>query len=282
MSLIRFRPASPLDTYVECFWWSERNDAQAYCEHMLPSGSAQLVFALHETPMVCRSASSSTSPVIWSRGVVHGPQGNYFISGPKPPGASAGVALRPGRAAAILGIPMTELTDRHITLDALWGSRGRALHEQLMAANDAHEVFRVLEQALTARLTRPLLIHPAVAHALAPRANSWPSTRVSDIQREAGCSPKHFIAQFRAAVGLTPKHYYRVKRFKAVLERLAGSNAVNLADVAASAGYSDQSHLTREFRDFAGITPTQYRPRDADSVLHHRVLEPASGSGRGR
>ena len=271
MPLIRYRPAPPLDSYVECFWWSERSAPQTCSEHMLPSGCAQLVFALHDTPIVCRAGSSATDPVIWSRGVVHGPQWQYFISGPKPPGASAGVAFRPGAAGALLGVPIAELTDRHTPIDALWGGRGRDIRERLLAAQTPDEIFRLLEQDLTARLKRPLLIHPAVARSLAPGTPVSSPTRVRDIQREAGCSPKHFIALFRAAVGLTPKHYYRVRRFKAVLDRLASGGEANLADVAAMAGYSDQSHLTREFRDFAGITPTQYRPRDADSALHHRV-----------
>jgi len=85
---------------------------------MLPGGSAQLVFALHKMPMVCRPGPSSMDSVHWSRGVVHGPQWNYYIAGPKPGGAVAGVSFRPGAAGAILGVPITELTDRHITLEA--------------------------------------------------------------------------------------------------------------------------------------------------------------------
>jgi AraC-like DNA-binding protein len=127
----------------------------------------------------------------------------------------------------------------------------------------------VIEQELVARLARPLLVHPAIAHALAPHAAGWAHTRVIDIQREAGYSPRHFIALFRAAVGLTPKHYYRVKRFAAALQSLASGRGTNLANLAASLGYSDQSHFTREFRDFAGITPRQYRPRGPDSAFHH-------------
>ena len=275
MDYIRYRPAAPLDTYVELFWWSQRAAPQLACEYMLPGGSAQLIFALHETPIVCRPSTTSTDSVIWSRGVVHGPQWNYFVSGPKPRGAVVGVAFRPGAAGAILGVPITEVTDRHITIDELWGDRGRALHDRLLAANHPFDVFRILEQALTARLKRPLLIHPAVAHALAARSTSGSSTRVSDVQRGAGYSPKHFIELFRSAVGLTPKHYYRVQRFTTVLQGLASGKAVKLADLAAEAGYSDQSHLTREFRDFAGITPTQYRPRGPDSVLHHQVQDSA-------
>jgi AraC-like DNA-binding protein len=139
----------------------------------------------------------------------------------------------------------------------------------------------MIEQELMARLRRPLLIHPAIAHALAPHATGWAHTRVMDIQREAGYSPKHFIALFRAAVGLTPKHYYRVKRFTAALQGLASNGATSLANLAASLGYSDQSHFTREFREFAGITPRQYRPRGPDSTLHHLVsgsTSPRSGT----
>jgi len=145
------------------------------------------------------------------------------------------------------------------------------LHDQLLAAGNPSNVFRILERELTARLSRSHSLHPAVAHALANRSTSWSATRVSDVQREAGYSSRHFIALFRAAVGLTPKHYYRVKRFTTVLTHLASGNDATLAGVAASAGYCDQAHLTREFRAFAGISPTQYRPRGPDGLLHHRV-----------
>jgi AraC-like DNA-binding protein len=270
MQLIRYRPAAPLDAYIEWLWWSQRDQVENSGEHMLPSGSAQLILALHEAPIICRPNAASSRSIVWSRGVVHGPQWSYYQSCAKPPGVVAGVAFRPGVAGAILGLPIAELTDRHVPIDALWGARGNGLREQLLAAGSPASVFRVLEAELTARLERPLLIHPAIAQALAVHSSGSAHSRVADIQRDVGYSPRHFIALFRAAVGLTPKHYYRVKRFNAVLRRIAANADESLADLAASTGYSDQSHLTREFREFAGITPTQYRPRDPGSILHHR------------
>jgi AraC-like DNA-binding protein len=283
MQMIRYRPAAPLDTYVECFWWSQRDQPETFGEHMLPSGSSQLVVALHDAPIACLSNSPSGDTLVWSRGVVHGPQWSYYKSGPKPAGATAGVAFRPGAAGAILGLPIAELTDRHVAIDALWGARGQELREKLLAARGATAVFGVLERDLGARLKRPLLIHPAVAHPHTFRSNACASRHVADVQREAGYSPKHFIGLFRAAVGLTPKHFYRLNRFTAVLRRLAHGDAESLADLAVSAGYSDQSHLTREFREFAGITPTQYSPRSPVGILHHRVSDSSIGRfGQGK
>ena len=273
MRIIRYRPASPLDACVECFWWSHRDQSETYGERMLPSGGAQLIFALHETPIVCRPSTSATDAVVWSRGIVHGPQWSYYESGAKPAGTVVGVSFRPGAAGAILGAPVTELAGRHVTIDALWGARGNALRDQLLDAQSPKIAFRILELALTARLRRPFLIHPAVARALALHPSV--PLRVADIQRAAGYSPRHFNELFRAAVGLTPKHYYRVKRFTAVVGRLAiGGMDNGLADLAASIGYSDQAHMTREFRECAGVTPTQYRPGGPDGILHQRVRDP--------
>jgi len=274
MRLIRYRPTSPLGAFVECFWWSQRDEPQPYGERMLPSAGAQLIIALHDTPIVCRPATSTAHPLVWSRGIVHGPQWNFYESGTKPAGSVVGVSFRPGAAGAILGAPITELTDRHVPIDAFWGSRGEALREQLLASHSPAAAFRILEEELIARLRRPLLIHPAIAHTLALHQNTGPTCRVADMQRAAGYSPRHFNALFRAAVGLTPKHFYRVKRFTEVLRSLAKGNIARLADLAASTGYADQAHMTREFREFAGVTPTQYRPRGPDSILHQRIHGP--------
>ena len=283
MAIVRYRPSAPLDSYVEWLWWSQRDSPQLYREHMLPSTSTQLIFALQDGAYTWQSKSSDETSTVWTRGVVHGPQWSYFVSGPKPCGVVAGVSLRTGAAGTVLGVPITELTDRHISIDALWGARGRSMHQRLLDADAPMAVLRALEQELMSRLTRPLLIHPAIAHALADPVQGWGFTRISNVQRQAGYSPKHFITLFRGAVGLTPKHYYRVKRFTAALQAIAGGASSSLAELAASLGYADQSHLTREFRDLAGITPTQYRPRGPDSVLHHMATGlPLRGPGGGK
>jgi len=273
MQLIRHRPAAPLDRYVQCLWWSRRDEPQGYCEHILPSGGVQLLFALHETPIVCWPGSPSKRRIEWSDSLVHGPQWNYYIAGPKPRGPIVGVAFRPGAAGAVLGLPMAELADHHVSLSTLWGESGRELHERLMAARDPIDVFSVLEQDLCARIQRLFLMHPVIAHALSTCSTTGSAVRVAEIQREAGYSPRHFIALFRAAVGLTPKHYYRIQRFNGVLRLLASRDGRNLAEIAALGGFADQAHFTREFRELAGITPTQYRPGGFDRPLHHRATD---------
>jgi len=269
MVLIRHRPAAPLDRYVEYFWWSRRDTPQLFHEHMLPSGSAQLVFALHDSPIICRAGTSSGASVEWSRGVVHGPQWRYYIAGHKPCGIVVGVSFKPGAAGAILGVPVTEVTDRHIRIDELWGTRGTSLQEELRQEDEPTAVFQLLERRLIERLTRPLLIHPAVAHALDSLNSARLLCRITDIQRESGYSARHFIALFHSAVGLTPQHFSRVQRFTTVLKQLAANSKTDLAATAALAGYSDQAHMSRDFRDFAGITPTQYRPAGDDRIFHH-------------
>jgi AraC-like DNA-binding protein len=279
MRLIRHLPAPPLKRYIECFWWSHREQSQAHSEHMLPSGSAQLVFPLHERPMRWQP-STGGSPTVWSGAIVHGPQSSFYVTGPKPKGGAAGVSFRPGAAGALLGVSMEELSDRHVNLDAIWSARGVDLHHRLMSVGTPEEIFRILEQCLSTRIHRPLLIHPAVARALASSSAVSAPASVAELQRASGYSPRHFIALFRSAVGLKPKQYYRIRRFNGAVRRIAARDRHGLCDIAAEAGYSDQAHLTREFRELAGTPPTQYRPSDVDRPLHHRVAAESAPVGR--
>ncbi len=279
MHLIRYRPAPPLDCFIECLWWSHRDEPLKYREHMLPSGTGQLIFALHETPMSCGSPAAPDS-IAWAGSIVHGPQSSYYLAGPKPRGGAIGVAFRPGGAGALLGASMSDLAEHHVSLETLWGPRGVDLHHRLLEAAKPQEALRILELSLRRQIHRALLIHPAIAQALVLHpGDESPSARVAHVQRASGYSPRHFIALFRAAVGLKPKHYYRIRRFNFALRRLAADPGRPLGDIAALAGYADQAHLTREFRELAGIAPTQYRPQGVDRPLHHRgaALEGADG-----
>lgn len=246
---------------------------------MLPTGAASLVFLLDDVVLSGWAPGLEDKPFRWSHGILHGPQARYYTAGPKPPVVSVGVAFRSGAVASMVGLPACEILDQHVPLDELWGSRALTIHERLHAATGPNEAFAVLEAELRARLTRPLLMHPAVAYAIARLETGCSRTRISELREEVGYSSRHFIALFRSAIGLTPIRYSRIRRFAAVLRSLTQSGTSDLADLAIAAGYADQSHLNREFREFSGTTPLLYRPRDAASP-HHHSLGPANRQRR--
>jgi len=282
MKPLRYRPAAPLDRFVDCFWWSRRETPQTHWEYLLPSGHAQLVFALHDAPLTCVPCGDAV-PLVWTGSLLHGPQRRYYAAGPKPCGAVVGVSFRPGGVGAMLGIAAAGLADSHVGLDALWGHRARLLREELLGAPTPVAMFRILERRLAEPLRWSLAMHPAVAQALsdwrgvALHERPAAGLRVGDVggargeRGYGGYSAKHFIACFREAVGMTPKHYLRIQRLNDALRALARDPRPPLADVAARAGYADQSHFTRECRELAGCTPNRYRALDAGSPLHHVV-----------
>lgn len=81
---------------------------------------------------------------------------------------------------------------------------------------------------------------------------------LAEIAEAAGVSTSHFAALFRASTGLAPHQYLIRCRVERAKELLACED-VSLAQVAARAGFCDQSHLTRHFKRLVGLTPAVYR-----------------------
>ncbi len=64
--------------------------------------------------------------------------------------------------------------------------------------------------------------------------------------------------RFTAAVGIGPKRFARIARFRWLLAELERPDRPRWADLAAAAGYTDQAHLIREFAELSGETPARY------------------------
>jgi AraC-like DNA-binding protein len=183
------------------------------------------------------------------------------------------VMIKPGGARPLLGVSPGDLRDRQVSLEDIWGRGAARLHRRLAHAEGPREIFRILGENLTAAASREYPRRSALAGPLAGAlaAAERPGLTVSDLARHSGLRPKRLIRVFADEVGLTPKLYLRIARFERLLADVYDRPGADWSGLAATHGYFDQSHLIRDFRDFAGMTPTAYLARRGSADHHAQV-----------
>ena len=191
---------------------------------------------------------------------VAGPDTTWWVPAGPPTGSVVGIRLRPGRGAAVLGLPATALLDERPDLAALWGPVAR-WEDRLAEATSVAQAAAVLEQLLEDRLRRTSEFDRTVDAAVATMGDRAGPGLVGDLSDELGVGERQLLRRFRAAVGYGPLRLHRVLRFQRFLELLAADPECDLAAAAARTGYADQSHLTREAVRLAGRPPGQLRER---------------------
>jgi AraC-like DNA-binding protein len=98
----------------------------------------------------------------------------------------------------------------------------------------------------------------AVAWAVARLDASGGAIPIAALRERSGFSETRLVEAFRDQVGLAPKLYGRVVRFRQALGRLQSGRAVRLTDVALDARFYDQAHMNAEFKALGGITPRAF------------------------
>lgn len=171
------------------------------------------------------------------------------------------IDLAPLGARRVLGLPMVELTRRVVPLDAILGTAFTRLVDELANASDWTERFGLLDAVLLARLASSAAPAPELDLAWARLASSGGGVSVSELARETGWSRRHLTSRFTSEIGLGPKAVGRIMRFERVTSRLHARRGTGLAEIAYDCGYADQAHLNRDFRAFAGTTPTAFAAR---------------------
>ncbi len=164
-------------------------------------------------------------------------------------------------ARRLLGRPLAEIAGRVVPMGELLGDVDAA-RERLWEAQDWPARFALLDRLLLRCLDRSPEVVAELAHAWSRLHETSGQVPIATLAHETGWSRRHLSVRFASEVGLAPKAVARILRFERVIELLgpAGGHET-LAAAAYRCGYADQSHLNRDFRAFAGTTPTDYLAR---------------------
>lgn len=273
MHFLIARPA--LKPFIGRLWASTSSGQPAGArEHVLPTGQMHMVFRLAGPALRVYANAGDAHGSSIAVPVLGGARTCFYVKDMAGPVVSVGVQLLPGAAQALFGVSAGELAGRHTPLSELWGAGADSVLQQLAEEPDPQRQLVRLESLLAARFPTEPVLHPGVTQALAADPG-----RIDDLVRASRYSHRGFIALFRQATGMSPKRYARLMRFQALLAALRHDSAASLSALAHGTGYSDQAHMTREFREFAGVTPSQYRLL-APAAAHHVALPAGQFSSR--
>jgi AraC-like DNA-binding protein len=253
-------PPYPISKFAPLFWYWRGHHTDSSRERILPSGNTGIVINL--------SAGRTSGAVLG------GPHSESFIIERTAQDELIGIHFDFGGLFPFLNFPAGELHGIHISLADVWGERATdELITRLREAGRIEAKFRVLEQWLMRTALRPLQHHPAVAFAIQQLQADTSLASSALMAERTGFSQRHFIQLFQNEVGLTPKLFSRILRFRQVIRTVQVSTEIDWTDIALSCGYFDQSHFNHDFRKFCGLSPTRYLELRTEHLSHVQVPE---------
>jgi len=262
-------PRAPVSWSVDVVWHYAGAAIGCGSEWTVADGRSELVVNLRDEPTRVRDGAGGGTERLAGIALC-GPRTAPYELDVAGPYELMGAVFRPGGVPSATGVAADELFGRWIGAQDIWGRHASWLYDRLRTATSVAARLEVLEDALATWLARraPAKTHPAVVHAIGVLEDAARVHTVRSLHAELTIGGRHFTQLFREAVGMPPKRFARVQRFQRALAALDAVSEPDWPQLALDAGYHDQPHMAREFREFAGLSPTRYGQARARHRAH--------------
>jgi AraC-like DNA-binding protein len=251
-----FKPGKVLRPYVVAYW----------SFHVAPD-AGEILHSIPLTGATTLSVSASAGRI-----VLVGPRTRPMQVIVRAKDEFWGVHFVPGAIEALLSMSGGSLRDVRADAAEL---AGRGWVSQTLAglrrARGLGQVRQLLDRQLSMLVRSASRLDSAVMRCVSLIMSSEGALPIARLAAEVGLSERQLRRRFRAATGLTPKEFARVRRVRAAAVDAVYAHTVHWGGIAADCGYADQSHLSGEFRRTLGLTPASFG-RHARRIKHVRVV----------
>lgn len=243
VSYKEIKPSEPLDRFVKCFWMLEKNYTNSLgYETIYPDGCLDLVFI--------QADNKQTTLFI-------GQQSKRFQLPYSGSVRSIGIRFFPFGAYPIFKIPIHEITGLILSLNEIFGNTFNDLSDLIFSLS-AKEAIEVLEKFLLKKLLANGLDIEQVKYAAEFLYSKNGHVRIDLLADKVNVSPRTMERRFESITGLSPKSLARIFRFNKVKNELTLDPFKDLTSLCYEYNYFDQSHFTKDFKQIAMLTPTEF------------------------
>lgn len=261
---MHYRESSPprdLAPFILAYWeFAIAAHARGpFVHYVFPDGCTLLSYRASKSETGCRLRV--TGPTLRSLRVSASPGDTYW-----------GVRLQPAACRTVLGRSPAALRDASVPCEDVNAELCRALLRQLSAIGNFREATAAYSRCLRALRLNLHDLDEKAAAAARKITHCGEGVRLGEVAAAVGLSTRQLQRRFFAAVGLTPKQFARARRIRAIAVKLAETEFVNWAALAAEAGFADQSHMSHELSALTGRSPGSFE-RSVHKIEHGGLLK---------
>jgi AraC-like DNA-binding protein len=250
-------PSGALAEFIDSFWTLEiESDCHSETtERVIPNGTLQMIFH-YGIPFYEKCGKKE---IFQNRLILCG-QKKVFSNVTAPAGSGMiGVVFKPFGVRPFFNIPVCELTDSEIPLSDVIGKSGDELEDQLYHCSCFEERIHKIEDFLL----KCYFLHCRYSWGLARECVKYIQiskglVTVRDLSLHFNTSSRNLERIFAAYIGVSPKFFIRLNRFKQAMAMAQSQKRVNLTSIALDCGYFDQSHFINESKALSGMNPSSF------------------------
>jgi len=187
------------------------------------------------------------------------------------------VMLYPWAASKLLPFPINEFTDLNIDLDlVIRSSEVSRIESKLKEAMNLKERIDIIQDFLLSLLHEECN-RDLIYGSLQKMTYSIGNVKIDLIADNFNVSRRHFMRKFKEKIGLAPKLYSELVRFKYAIQYK--NQGMDWSDITFYCGYYDQSHFVKEFKKFTGVSPQIFFTEYYERVCWTSTPQPQSFFG---
>lgn len=259
-------PSPALRPFIHHYWVIRAGDSYSMELNIMPIGCMKWMFHrgkpfsvegisdLGNTASICGQYSSSV------RVGIFGKTDLLFVF------------FQPYAMKMVTGIPCEELTDANVSMDDLGNPEFRQLKQMVLESEDDASAIEIIENFILRQLARrneDSYLKQLVA--LCGAIERSPNLTLTDLADTACLSERQLRRVFSDHIGLSPKQMLRIRRCLAATKAIQQTEEVDFAQLIAQFGFTDHSHLYKEFKLFAGMSPSEYI-QHLNNIRLHKLL----------
>jgi AraC-like DNA-binding protein len=267
-----YKPSAELSPYVELFWTGRFNikSAALLSQRVIPYGYVELI--IHISDEHCELLQGSE----------HSPSPDYTLIGMFTKHYDVhfrklvkvfGIRFKPEGIYHIFRTPASEVHQSFVDMESIAGQDFREVCSKLKEAVSTSQMISLAEEYLLKKLNNsPLNLYYLNRAADIIRKRKG-NISISELAGKVYISTRQLEREFKQKIGISPKNYMRIARLNEVNRKIQNGERVDLTSLSYIAGYSDQAHFIRDFRQFTGESPKVFISKKENFIINPNTAD---------